>query len=326
MITFHKLYPPPLAKDKVNNTYIWLLSCTPILIAFIEILFELDESNLLLSILLYLIANSLFAYLDEQSLKLAGHRHINFFSATIFVPYYLWKRASYFKEPQKYIACWVFFFIISGAGDFVESSYQEYIDLAKETNISINYNPVESIKLVKYGTLYQYPSKPIGATFEKFLTNTHWKTFITDENQSIVEMTAKQKGDDIVVQFAVNQESFDVSYIGINQHPLNKLELYDFIDDKFSLKNDLELINHKMDTSSLFMQLVTGTAVNKSNMPISNISITFSLYDTQGNIVGEATDYIEHLPKKAKWKFTAPILIIGDSKPVKAKLLDFSVL
>ena len=53
-----------------------------------------------------------------------------------------------------------------------------------------------------------------------------------------------------------------------------------------------------MDTSSLFMQLVTGTAVNKSNMPISNISITFSLYDTQGNIVGEATDYIEHFTLK----------------------------
>lgn len=50
---------------------------------------------------------------------------------------------------------------------------------------------------------------------------------------------------------------------------------------------------------------VTGIMQNISNYDYEYVTIEYTLYDIEGNIIGVAEDYIDELDEKEKWRFSA---------------------
>lgn len=86
----------------------------------------------------------------------------------------------------------------------------------------------KTVQLVRNGNLKMNPDVPIGKAFDKFFANGKWKSFISTENQTVVEFNgdctfdgspAKTK-----VQFIVDGNSFNLEYVDINGVALNLFE------------------------------------------------------------------------------------------------------
>ena len=50
---------------------------------------------------------------------------------------------------------------------------------------------------------------------------------------------------------------------------------------------------------------ITGIVRNTSGKDLSSVSIYFDLYDSSGNQIGSATDYISNLSANGTWSFEA---------------------
>jgi hypothetical protein len=104
--------PPPLPGESVDNRIVWILAFAPI---FIEIL-----SNLILSFdyhgpiwLIGYSINSVLCYNDAEKLKNAGHNTKGLTTWVIFVPVYLFLRASRLKQSVAYAVVWLVTFFVS---------------------------------------------------------------------------------------------------------------------------------------------------------------------------------------------------------------------
>ena len=65
-----------------------------------------------------------------------------------------------------------------------------------------------------------------------------------------------------------------------------------------------------------YAYVVSGYVTNKGEIPYYDIEIEYYLYDEKGNILGEATDYVEKIEEGKTWKFSAEYYGI-DYKEVK---------
>jgi len=154
-IFFYKNLPPPLTGNKVNNTFIWILAFAPIWATILEhILFEKD------SILFWIAVNSVLAIIDDFKLKKAGHHTNNLIWAFVFIPVYLWRRASLTKQSKSYFWVWIVSLILSvlvlqeydingNQTSFQdESIHEEYIEENVATYVTFNIN--EEIQIGDY--------------------------------------------------------------------------------------------------------------------------------------------------------------------------------
>jgi hypothetical protein len=84
----------------------------------------------------------------------------------------------------------------------------------------------------------------------------------------------------------------------------------------YSQSNGLKLISEK-STSDSYYRYITGVVKNQSSETYSIVTISYSLYDRSGDLVGNAVDTIQNFRPGATWKFKAIIL---ESSAVKFEL------
>ena len=70
---------------------------------------------------------------------------------------------------------------------------------------------------------------------------------------------------------------------------------------------------------------ITGSAKNTSNKTMDYVSITFTLYDSAGNVVGTAIDNQSGLGAGETWIYSASG-ISTTNRPVSWKLTDVTVI
>ena len=68
---------------------------------------------------------------------------------------------------------------------------------------------------------------------------------------------------------------------------------------------------------------VNGTIKNNTSRDYSYVSVTFSIYDAQGNNLGTVIDNMNNLGAGETWRFSASLLYT-DTKPVSYKLKEIT--
>lgn len=73
---------------------------------------------------------------------------------------------------------------------------------------------------VREGTFHMNPNVPVGKAFDQFFANGKWKSFISTENERIVEFNGEcswyNAPADMKIQFNVDGKSFILRYVDIN--------------------------------------------------------------------------------------------------------------
>ena len=69
---------------------------------------------------------------------------------------------------------------------------------------------------------------------------------------------------------------------------------------------------------------VTGILKNDSNKNYSYVSITYTLYDAEGNNIGTALDNMNYLSKGESWRFSSSTIGWLDVEPVSYKCSDIT--
>lgn len=85
------------------------------------------------------------------------------------------------------------------------------------------------VQTVKNGSLEMAKGVPIGKAFDQFFTNEKWESFVSDNNERIVEFNGECRWNNnpatCCVQFKIlNDTYFEVSYLDINGVSMNWLD------------------------------------------------------------------------------------------------------
>ena len=85
------------------------------------------------------------------------------------------------------------------------------------------------VQTVKNGSLEMASGVPIGKAFDQFFSNEKWKSFVSDNNERIVEFNGECRWNNnpatCCVQFRMLSENrFEVSYLDINGVSMNWLD------------------------------------------------------------------------------------------------------
>lgn len=85
------------------------------------------------------------------------------------------------------------------------------------------------VQTVKNGSLEMASGVPIGKAFDQFFSNEKWKSFVSDNNEHIVEFNGECRWNNnpatCCVQFRMLSENrFEVSYLDINGVSMNWLD------------------------------------------------------------------------------------------------------
>jgi hypothetical protein len=75
----------------------------------------------------------------------------------------------------------------------------------------------------------------------------------------------------------------------------------------YSQSKGLKLVSER-STSDNYYRYITGVVKNESSKTYSIVTISYSLYDRSGSLVGNAVDTIQNFRPGATWKFKAMIL------------------
>lgn len=109
-------------------------------------------------------------------------------------------------------------------------------------------------------------------------------------------------------------------------------KLYDFKYDidsygNITLEKNKFLINKEMnsfydaDTKAFYIE---GIFKNNTQKVYYNVSLIYTIYDLEGNILGNAYAYIDRIGPEETWKFKANYLDIDATDAVSYKLIDVS--
>lgn len=108
--------------------------------------------------------------------------------------------------------------------------------------------------------------------------------------------------------------------------------LYDFKYDvdkegNIIIENNKFIINKEMssfyddETKSFYVE---GIFKNNTDKTYYNISLTYTIYDLDGNILGNAYAYLDRINSNEQWKFKATYFDIDATDAVSYKLIDIS--
>lgn len=126
--------PPPLSKEKINNTILWVLAVAPILGSYLESLIAIamygnnsraiDKLESGYFFLITISLNTLLAFLDENQLKKAGYNTNNFQGWWKFiVPVYIFQRSKHIDKNYVYLAVWIASLVATYFIDFTFINY-----------------------------------------------------------------------------------------------------------------------------------------------------------------------------------------------------------
>lgn len=122
---------PPIVKEHVTNTWVWILAFAPLIsLAIYQVIgrqyvisklsdgsLYTDYSNILntlqiMSIVITLGLNIFLTWKDEKTLRQLGH-NTQLLGSYWLIPVYLFKRAKYLKQNYAYAIVWIITFVLS---------------------------------------------------------------------------------------------------------------------------------------------------------------------------------------------------------------------
>jgi hypothetical protein len=107
--------PPSLKAKDINNWWVWLLALGPmfawLITSNIDGLRPGSSAFQGLGLLMF-IYNTVISACDERALKKAGHKTTQVWIGALFVPVYLFIRASRVRQTPWYGWVWILFFIV----------------------------------------------------------------------------------------------------------------------------------------------------------------------------------------------------------------------
>ena len=90
-----------------------------------------------------------------------------------------------------------------------------------------------NIDKVKNGHFKAYPDVTIGKAFNHFFGNPKWSSFVTDDDEQMVEFSGEATlGDEDVnveIQFEVDKKSFEISWLGVDGETQPDSEIVDWL-------------------------------------------------------------------------------------------------
>lgn len=112
----------------------------------------------------------------------------------------------------------------------------------------------------------------------------------------------------------------------------NLFNLYDFKydidkDGNIVLEQNKFLINKEInsfydeDTKGFYIE---GVFKNNTKRTYYDVSLSYTIYDLEGNILGNAYAYIDRISSEENWKFKASYLDVDATDAVSYKLIDIS--
>ena len=121
-------------------------------------------------------------------------------------------------------------------------------------------------------------------------------------------------------------------FVLILSNLFNLFNLYDFKydvdkDGNMIIEKNKFMINKDMnsfyddETKSFYVE---GIFKNNTEKTYYNISLTYTIYDLDGNVLGNAYAYLDRINSSEKWKFKATYLDIDATDAVSYKLIDIS--
>lgn len=179
--------PPPLKGNDVNNTYVWLMVAVPIIGFFVEAVLEREL------IPFYIICYIGLCILDEKKLKKSGNAAPASWLA-IFVPVYLWKRATLLNQKKNYFIAWcatfvlaIFLNVVLGNSVLEENACPLVTQILKEQT---------ALDFFTEGDLHSAPACK-SVTIDKEVTDGFYKATATLDNGNDIAITIdtkKEKG------------------------------------------------------------------------------------------------------------------------------------
>ena len=112
----------------------------------------------------------------------------------------------------------------------------------------------------------------------------------------------------------------------------NLFNLYDFKYDidsygniileknKFSINKEMNSF-YDEDTKGFYVE---GILKNNTKKTYYDVTLSYTIYDLEGNILGNAYAYIDRISSEETWKFKASYLDIDATDAVSYKLIDIS--
>ncbi len=100
--------PPPLPLTAINDFWIWAIVAVPLIGSFVEHIIQSNGEDITGAIVAYFIANSLFCYLDEKSIRNSGRKTpVSWGIGSLLVPAYLFIRAKRLGKSQITLMAWI---------------------------------------------------------------------------------------------------------------------------------------------------------------------------------------------------------------------------
>ncbi|MFS8050876.1 DUF4339 domain-containing protein [Rhizobium sp. BR 314] len=100
--------PPPLPLSAVNDFWVWVIAFVPIIGTVIEAVVAGNDMNTKGAVVGYAVANALFSYLDEKSIRKSGRKvPVSWGLGLFLAPAYLFVRAKRLGKNQATLLVWV---------------------------------------------------------------------------------------------------------------------------------------------------------------------------------------------------------------------------
>lgn len=90
--------------------------------------------------------------------------------------------------------------------------------------------------------------------------------------------------------------------------------------NKFSINKEMNSF-YDEDTKTFYIE---GILKNNTNNVYYDVSLIYSIYDLEGNILGNAYAYVDRIGSEETWKFKANYFDIDATDAVSYKLIDIS--
>lgn len=210
--------PPPMTGDDVENTYIWIMACAPIIGMIIES-FLPGELVIFPGVVGVLVVVLLSSY-DNKVLINAGYSIDEHKKWAAVIPVYLYKRAKAVKQKPIYVAVWCVLFIM--------------ILLFSSTIAGvIGINDHALINMVKDGYFNSNGQYSVGYMADQFLDDVSWSSHAFNDGNIYVRLSGNTFTYDynghVELWFLVRDRYFEPVEMAVDGEVVSNLAMNSFI-------------------------------------------------------------------------------------------------
>lgn len=85
----------------------------------------------------------------------------------------------------------------------------------------------ENIDIVKNGDFNRYPNVTIGEIADTIFTKVKYKEIIADDGDSYVNLYGYAEDDEVLIQFRIYEDSWEVYAVEVNEEPVRTMGIAD---------------------------------------------------------------------------------------------------